>query len=68
MILSFSPNWNVELKDEGETCGACNTLSGDCGKCKPGLECVKDELAFKLPDLPSRCRATKGKSITQFAF
>jgi len=48
---------NLAFKEEGQTCGACFTISGDCGKCKPGLECVPDENVIMLPDLPSRCRA-----------
>ena len=56
------------MKEEGETCGACNTISGDCGKCKPGLECVADENAIMLPDLPSRCRApTQGNYLLLLA-
>ena len=31
-----------------------------CGKCVPGLECVPDEDAALLPDLPSLCRVPKG--------
>ena len=63
-------NWNLEpeFKEEGETCGACNTISGDCGKCKPGLECVADENAIILPDLPSRCRAPTSNMIFPFVF
>ena len=66
----ISSYWDVgpEFKEEGETCGACFTISGDCGKCKPGLECVPDENAFMIPDLPSRCRApTQGISSFRFA-
>ena len=57
--LTFLSNWKVEpeLKEEGERCGN-NVMEKIYGKCKPGLECVKDENALMTPDMiPSRCRA-----------
>ena len=70
VILSY---WNLEpeFKEEGETCGACNTTSGDCGKCKPGLECVANPSrihALILQNLPSRCRAPTSSTIFRFVF
>ena len=54
---------DVGTKQEGETCGACYSPSSNftCGKCVPGLECVPDENAALLPDLPSLCRVPKGR-------
>ena len=53
----------VGYKQVGETCGACFDPSNNyhCGTCLDGLECVADPNAELLPDLPSRCRATRSK-------
>ena len=70
-ILSHLSNCNIAPKEEGETCGECNPRAAnypDCGKCKPGLECLKDENSPLLPYVPSRCRAVKGNYLSQFAF
>ena len=54
---------DVGTKQEGESCGSCFSPSSnyDCGKCISGLECVPDENAHLLPDLPSRCRVPQSK-------
>ena len=45
------------FQQEGEVCGPCYNLKAfDCGLCAEELECVKDERADLVPDLPSRCR------------
>ena len=45
------------FQQEGEVCGPCYSLETfDCGECAKGLECVEDERAYLVPDLPSRCR------------
>ena len=47
----------LQFKQEGEVCGPCYSLETfDCGECAKGLECVEDERAYLVPDLPSRCR------------
>ena len=53
-------------KLEGETCGPCFSPSSNftCGTCIEGLECVPDENAAVLPDLPSRCRSPQSKIVS----
>ena len=70
----FCGNSAQGTKHVGETCGSCFNPEAnfDCGKCVPGLECVKeykvkyfvkDDESDLLPDLPSRCRVTLGKKL-----
>ena len=64
-VTSFCGNSAQGTKQVGETCGSCFNPEAnfDCGKCEPGLECVKDDESDLLPDLPSRCRVTLGKKL-----
>ena len=59
--ISFISDEGTKL--EGETCGSCFSPSTNftCGTCIEGLECVPDENAAMLPDLPSRCRSPQSK-------
>jgi len=65
-----SPNVysDVGIKQEGESCGSCFSPSSnyDCGKCISGLECVPDENAHLLPDLPSRCRVPQSAKCSSW--
>ena len=70
--VSFNRNAPFKISDEGtklegETCGACFSPSTNftCGTCIDGLECVPDENAAMLPDLPSRCRSPQSKIFSK---
>lgn len=47
----------AELKEEGESCGACFSITGDCGTCADGLSCVceGDCANTQIADIPSTC-------------
>ena len=65
-LIHFSEKILEEgTKQEGEACGPCFNPSTNftCGKCIQGLECVPDENADRLPDLPPRCRVPQGKIL-----
>ena len=49
-------------KKEGESCGPCLSLTGDCGTCMEGLECTPDPRQAEMPDFPNKCQPA-GKGI-----
>ena len=53
-------------KKEGESCGPCFSLTGDCGTCIEGLECTPDPRQAEMPDLPNTCQPV-GKDRSSLA-
>ena len=53
-------------KKEGESCGPCFSLIGDCGTCIEGLECTPDPRQAEMPDLTNKCQPV-GKDRSSLA-